>query len=149
MGSNLGPVIGATLVGLGWGSGEKWRSLQGCQGVPGDSPLSRPGRWGPPQGCHGVPGDSPSSSVPTGHRLGMLLWGATGWGMPLPSVLTGCIRSRARGRGGLKPHSGMTWASLISSLTCYRQKGILSFSLTFFFSLSLLLPIIEHLEGSF
>ena len=74
-----------------------------------------------------------------GHRLGMLL----------PSVLTGCIRSRARGRGGLKPRSGMTWASLISCLTCYRQKGIFSFSLTFFFSLSLLLPIIEHLEGYF
>ena len=49
----------------------------------------------------------------------------------------------------LKPHSGMTWARLISSLNCCCQKGIFSFSLTFFFSLSLLLSIIEHLEGYF
>ena len=50
---------------------------------------------------------------------------------------------------GLKPHSGMTWARLISSLNCCHQKGIFSFSLRFFFSLSLLLSIIEHLEGYF
>ena len=108
------------------------------------------GCWGPPQGCQGVPRDSPSSSVPTSHRLGMLLWEGTGLGMPLPSVLTGCIGSRARvGRAGLKPRSGMTWARLISSLNCCRQKSIFSCSLMIFFSLSLLLPIIEHLEGYF
>ena len=121
-----------------------------CHGIPVDIPLSRSGRWGPPQGCQGVPGDSPSSSVPTGHRLGMLLLGAAGSGMPLPSVLTGCIGSMVQvGGESLKPSSGMTWARLISSLNCCCQKGIFSFSLTFFFSLSLLLPIIEHLEGYF
>ena len=67
------------------------------QGIPVDIPLSRSGRWGTPQGCQGIPGDSPSSSVPTGHRLGMLLWGGVGFGMPLPSVLTGCIGSRVQG----------------------------------------------------
>ena len=51
--------------------------------------------------------------------------------------------------GRLNPRSGMTWARLISSLNCCRQKGIFSFSLTVFFSLSLLLSIIEHLEGYF
>ena len=45
------------------------------QGIPVDILLSRSGRWGTPQGCQGIPGDSPSSSVPTGHRLGMLLGG--------------------------------------------------------------------------
>ena len=65
-----------------------------------DIPLSRSGKWGPPQGCQGIPGDSPSSSDPTGHRLGMLLLGAAGLGMPLPSVLTGCIGSRVAGEGG-------------------------------------------------
>ena len=82
------------------------------QGVPMDIPLSRSGRWRPPQECQGVPGDSPSSSVPIGHRLGMLLWGPTGLGMTLPSVLVGCIRSRVRGVG-LKFQSGMTWAGQI------------------------------------
>ena len=67
------------------------------QGVPVDISLSRSGRWGPPQGRQGIPGDSPSYSVPTGHRLGMLLWGAAGLDMPLPSVLTGCIGSRVQG----------------------------------------------------
>ena len=110
-----------------------------------DISLSRSGRWGLPQGCQGVPGDSPSSSVPIDHRLGMLLWGAAGLGMPLSSVLTGCIGSRVRGRVGLKSQSGMTWAGLISSLNCYCQKGIFSFSLMVFFSLSLLLSVIEHL----
>ena len=95
---------------------------------------------GTTQGCQGVPGDSPSSSVPTGHRLGMLLWGAVGSEMPLPSVLTGCTGTRVLGRGErLKFQSGMTWAGLISSLNCYRQKGIFSFSLTIFFSRSHLL----------
>ena len=79
----------------------------------------------------------------------MLLLGAAGLGMPLPSVLTGCIGSRVAEGGVLKPRSGMTWASLISSLNCCRQKGIFSFSLTLFFSFSLLLAIIEHLEGYF
>ena len=51
---NLGPIIGTTLVGLDWGSGEK---------------------WGFPQSRQGIPADTPSSSVPIGHRLGMLLAG--------------------------------------------------------------------------
>ena len=102
---------------VGLGFWEKWGFPQRRQGVPVNSPLSRSGRWGPPQGCQGVPGDSPPSSVLTGHRLGMLLWGAAGLGMPLPSVLTGCIGSRVWG-AGLKPRSGMTWARLISSLNC-------------------------------
>ena len=152
-GWNPGPIIGTTLVVLGWGSGEKWGFPQRHQGVPVGIPLSRSGRWGPLQGHQGAPGDSPSSSVPIGHRLGMLLWGPAGLGMPLPSVLTGCIGSSVRwwgrrGGGGLKPHSGMTWARLISFFNCCRQKGIFSFSLVFFFSLSLLF-IIEHLEGYF
>ena len=54
---------------------------------------------GTTQGCQGIPGDSPSSSVPTGHRLGMPLWGAMGLGMPLPTVLTGCIGSRVLAGG--------------------------------------------------
>ena len=74
-GWNLGSVIGITLVVLGWGSGENWGSPQGRQGISVDIPFSRFGRWGPLQGHQHVPGDSPSFSVPTGHRLGMLLGG--------------------------------------------------------------------------
>ena len=79
----------------------------------------------------------------------MLLLGAAGLGMPLPSVLTGCIGSRVAEGGVLKPRSGMTWARLISSFNYCCQKGIFSFSLMVFFSLSLLFSIIEHLEGYF
>ena len=61
--------------------------------------------------------------------------GAVGLGIPLPSVLIGCIRSRVWGRD-LKPWSGMTWAGLISSLNCCHQKGRFSFSLTVFSLLS-------------
>ena len=96
-GLELWPRHWNNSVELGWGSREKWGSPQMCQGVPVDIPLSRFGRWGPPQGCQGIPGDSPSSSVPIGHRLGMLLLGAAGLGMSLPSVLTGCIGSRVWG----------------------------------------------------
>ena len=86
-------------VGLGfWG---EVGSLQWHQGIPVDISLSSSGRWGPPQGCQGIPGDSPPSSAPTDHRLGMCLWGATGLGMSLSSVLTRCIRSRVWGRGFL------------------------------------------------
>ena len=63
-GWNLGSAIGTTLIGLGWGSGEKWGSPQRHQGIPVDIPLSRSGRWVPLQGCQGTPRDSPSSSVP-------------------------------------------------------------------------------------
>ena len=52
-------------------------------------------------GVPGHPRDSPSSSVPIGHRLGMLLWGPMGLGMPLPSVLICCIGSRVQGWGAL------------------------------------------------
>ena len=45
-GWNPGPIIGTTLVGLGWGSVEKWEFPQRHQGVPVDIPLSRSGRWG-------------------------------------------------------------------------------------------------------
>ena len=75
------------------------------QGIPVDIPLSRSGRWGPPQGCQGILGDSPSSSVPIGHRLGMLSWGAAGLGMPLPSVLTGLYQKQGPG-GVLSPVLG-------------------------------------------
>ena len=44
--------------------------------------------------------DSSSSSVPIDHRLRTLLWGTMGLGMPLPSVPTGCIRSRVWDGGG-------------------------------------------------
>ena len=50
---------------------------------------------------------------------------------------------------GLKSWSGMTWARLISSFNYCCQKGIFSFSLMVFFSLSLLLSVIEHPEGYF
>ena len=80
-----------------------------------------------------------------GHAFG----GAAGVGMPLPSVLNSLHRKQGPGMGGLKSRSGMTWARLISSLNCCRQKSIFSCSLMIFFSLSLLLPIIEHLEGYF
>ena len=53
-----------------------------------DVPLSRSGGWGPLQGCQGVSGDSPPFSVPTDHRLGMLLSEAAGSDMSLSSVLT-------------------------------------------------------------
>ena len=55
------------------------------------------------------------------------------------------------GREGvhIKSLSGMTWAGLISSLNCCRQKGIFRFSLMVFFSFSFLLSITEHLEGYF
>ena len=49
-GWNPGPVIGTTLVELGWGSGEKWGSPQMCQGVPVGIPLSRSGRSGGAEG---------------------------------------------------------------------------------------------------
>ena len=100
----------------------------------------------------GLPWGQSIFSVPIGQRLGMFLWGSAGLGMPLPSVLAGCIGSRVWGGGGLKPRSGMTWARLISFLNCCHQKGILSFlSCSFFFSHVpfLLLSIIEHLEGYF
>ena len=86
---------------VGLGFGEKWGCLQGCQGIPVDISLSSSGRWGLPQGCQGIPGDSLPSSAPTDHRLGICLWGATGLGMSLSSVLTGCIRSRVWGWGVL------------------------------------------------
>ena len=69
------PGLGTTFVELGWDFEEKWGSPQMRQGIPVDIPLSRSGRWEPP---------SPSSSVPIGHRLGMLLWGATGLDTPAP-----------------------------------------------------------------
>ena len=84
-------------VGLGF-----WGEVEISPGVPGrpwgQSTLQA---WevGTTQGCQGIPGDSPSSSVPTGHRLGMPLWGAMGLGMPLPTVLTGCIGSRVLAGG--------------------------------------------------
>ena len=68
-------------------------------------------------------------------------------GMFLSSVMTGCMGSRVW--GVLKFQSGVIWTGLISSLNCCRQKDIFSFSLMVFFSLSLLLSVIEHLEGYF
>ena len=53
-----------------------------------DISFSRSGRCGPPQGCQGVLGDSLPLSVPTDHRLGMLLSEAAGSDMSLSSVLT-------------------------------------------------------------
>ena len=82
-------------------------------------------------------------------QVGHAFEGATGLGMPLPSVLKWLHRKQGPGVGGLKSRSGMTWARLISSLNCCHQKGIFIFFLTFFFSLSLLLSIIEHLEAYF
>ena len=77
----------------------------------------------------------------------MLLWGAVGLGK-FCRVLTGCIGSRVwRGRV-LSPDLGLG-RGLISSLSCCCQKGIFHFSVTVFFSLSLLLSIIEHPEGHF
>ena len=87
----------------------------------------------------------PVSPLATGWAC--FCWGAVGLGMPLTSVPTGCIRSRVP--GGILTPFWETWARLISSLDCCCQKGIFSFSLTVFFSLSLLLSIIEHLEGYF
>ena len=111
-----------------------------------DISLSRSGRWGPPQGCQGISGDSPLFSISTDRRLGMLLWGAAGLGMPLPSVLTGCIGSRVWG-AGLKPRSGMTWAGLI--LIAAAKKAYLAF-LSWFFSLlastSLILNILKAIS---
>ena len=93
--------------------------------------------------CQGVPGDGLPLSVPTDHRLGMLLWGAMGSGMFLSSVLTGCIGSRVRG-GSLKFQSVMTWAGLI--LIVAAKKAYLAFlsrSFSLLASFSLLLNILK------
>ena len=88
---------------------------------------------------------------PTDYRLGMLLLGGRGFGHAFAQCPDSALEAGSGAWAGarFKPHSGMTWARLISSLNCCRQKGIFSFSLTFLFSLSLLLSIIEHLEGYF
>ena len=99
----------------------------------------------------GVPGRPWRQSIfqcPLWPQVGHAFVGGRGFGQVLPSVLTGCIGSRVwRGRV-LSPGLGLG-RRLISSLSCCCQKGIFHFSLTVFFSLSLLLSIIEHLEGHF
>ena len=101
-------------------------------------------------GVTGVPGESPSFSVPIGHRLGCFC-GDRKFGHAFAQCPDSALEAGSGAWAGarFKPHSGMTWARLISSLNCCCQKDIFSFSLTFFFYLSLLLPIIEHLEGYF
>lgn len=147
-GWNLGPVAWNNSVGLGWGSGRSGDFPRGAT-VSLWTFLSSLG-GGTSQGCWWTSLGTvhlPVSLDDTGweHALG---GGLRGLSMPFPQC-PGLAASEAGSGVGLKPRSGMTWARLISSLNCCRQKDIFSFSLTFFFSLSLLLPIIEHSEGYF
>ena len=105
-----------------WGIGT-WH-----QGIPVDIPSSKSGGVRDlPRGTRASLGTIhlPVSPLPTGwaHLCG----GAVGLGIPLPSVLIGCIRSRVQG-GDLKPWSGMTWAGLKSlSLIAATKKANLAF----------------------
>ena len=147
MGSNLGPVIGATLVGLGWGSGRSGDFPRGARVSLRTFHSLGLGGGDLPRGARASLGTVhlPVSPLTTGQaRFG---GGPSFRACLCPASLL--VASEAGSRGVPKPWSGMAWAGLISSLNCCRQKGIFSFSLTVCFSLSLLFSIIEHLEGYF
>ena len=148
---NPGPVIGTTLIGLGWGVGEKWGSLQGRQGIAVDIPLSKSGRWWPPQGCQGVPGDSLPLSVSTDHRLGMI-WrgGVRVWACSYP---VSWLVAWEAGSGGFLSSSlgwfGPGWSLLLIAAAKRTYLAFLSWSFSLLDSSFLLLNTLLLLEGLF
>lgn len=116
------------------------RPPRGARTASVDIPLSRSGEVGTTQGCQASLGTVhlPVSPLATG-------WACFGsWSGHAFAQCPNWLWLEAVSHGGLKPCSGMTWASLISSLNCCHQKKHISFSHVLFLS-SLLLSIIEHL----
>ena len=90
----------------------------------------------------GVPGRPWGHSIfqcPHWPQVGHAFVGGCGFGHAFAQCPDLLHRKEGPELGSLKPCSGKTWARLISSLNCCFQKGIFSFSLTFFFYLSFLL----------